>query len=48
MFLKRNSPWWTGAIGVSRVSTRAKKLAEAIAEALDEAGGKVRNEKPFK
>ena len=39
-FLKRNSPWWTGALGVSRVKSRAKKLTEAIHEAVRDQGGK--------
>src|SRR5262245_50178422 len=32
--LTRNSPWWTGAIGVSRVKSRAKELADEFEESL--------------
>jgi phytoene dehydrogenase-like protein len=45
IFLERNSPWWTGMIGVGRVKGQAKKLAEAIAEAIEDKGGRVLDEK---
>src|SRR5262245_21716382 len=45
IFLERNSPWWTGVIGVNRVKNRAKELAEAIADAIEDARGRVLKEK---
>lgn len=41
LMLERNSPVWTGAIGVSRVKNRAKALAEAVAAALASQGAAV-------
>lgn len=29
LHLERNTPWWTGVIGVKRVKSRAKELADA-------------------
>ena len=46
--LNRNIPWWTGLIGVSRVKTAAKKLADEIAEELEDSGGIVTNREDFK
>lgn len=34
LVLERNSPWWTGVIGVSRVKKRARELADAIGNEL--------------
>jgi hypothetical protein len=45
--INRNSPWWTGVIGVNRVKSRAKELAEEIADAIEKEGGKVLSEKAF-
>lgn len=39
--IERNSPWWTGAIGVHRVNNRAKELADAIEEAILNSGADV-------
>lgn len=39
--IERNSPWWTGVIGVNRVSNAAKALADAIDDAILADGGKV-------
>jgi hypothetical protein len=37
--LERNTPWWTGIIGVNRVKSRAKELADEIeADVLDRKG----------
>jgi len=41
----RNSPWWTGWIGVQRVKSRAKELAEAIADAVEKEGARVVRER---
>lgn len=38
LILERNKPWWTGAIGLSRVKGRAVDLANAIHNALGQAG----------
>lgn len=32
--LYRNTPWWTGVIGVSRVKSKAKELADLIAKTI--------------
>ncbi len=32
----RNSPWWTGVIGVRRVKRRADELGNAISQALQQ------------
>lgn len=45
--ITRNSPWWTGAIGVHRVKTRAKELATHIADAIEDDGCRVIKEREF-
>lgn len=45
--INRNSPWWTGMIGINRVKKRAKELADAIADAVEEDGGEVIKVKDF-
>jgi hypothetical protein len=47
IIINRNSPWWTGVLGVNRVKKRAKELAEEIADAIEKDGGKVVREKDF-
>src|SRR5262245_33283430 len=37
--IQRNTPWWTGAIGVHRVNNAAKALADAIEESIRDDGG---------
>ena len=39
--IERNTPWWTGVIGVNRVKNQAKALADAIEEAILDQGGDV-------
>jgi hypothetical protein len=39
--IERNSPWWTGLIGISRVKGWAKSLADVIEEDIEEGGAKV-------
>lgn len=34
LVLERNSPWWTGVLGVNRVKTRASELADAYGNEL--------------
>lgn len=34
LVLERNSPWWTGVIGVNRVKKRARELADAYGNEL--------------
>lgn len=41
MFIFRNTPWWTGAIGVSRVKKAAAELGLAVMGAVQQQGGKV-------
>lgn len=36
--VERNSPWWTGAIGIRRVKNRARDLTTAIGSALSSQG----------
>lgn len=38
LILERNTPWWTGFIGVNRVKSRARELADACGNALVQAG----------
>lgn len=45
--IERNSPWWTGLIGINRVKSRAKELANAIADRIEDQRGKVLDEKDF-
>ena len=45
--LDRNTPWWTGLIGVNRVKNKAKELANAIADEIEDGGGRVLQEKVF-
>ena len=45
--INRNSPWWTGLIGVHRVKKRAQELAKAIADALEDKGSRIIKEKEF-
>ena len=39
--LERNTPWWTGLLGVSRVKTQATKLADAFEEEIEAQGGAI-------
>ncbi|MBK8207164.1 MAG: hypothetical protein IPK87_10330 [Planctomycetes bacterium] len=34
LVLERNTPWWTGFIGVGRVKTKARELADAYGNAI--------------
>jgi hypothetical protein len=45
--IERNTPWWTGLIGVRRVKSRAKDLADAIADRIEDEDGRVLKEKEF-
>jgi hypothetical protein len=47
LIIERNSPWWTGIIGVKRTKNRAQELADAIGDAIEDAGGRVFGEKEF-
>lgn len=38
LVIERNTPWWTGFIGVNRVKNRARELADACGNALLQAG----------
>ncbi len=37
--LERNTPWWTGMIGIRRVKSQAKDLAERIKLYVEDDGG---------
>jgi hypothetical protein len=39
--IERNNPWWTGWIGVSRVTSLAKQLGDLIEQDIEDADGKV-------
>ena len=39
--IERNRPWWTGLIGVSRVKTAAKNLADLVEDDIEDQGGKI-------
>ena len=39
--IERNSPWWTGILGVSRVKSRAKELADRIEDAILDQRGEI-------
>ena len=45
--IERNSPWWTGIIGVNRVKTRVKELANALADRIEDEGSRVLKERDF-
>ena len=45
--VKRNSPWWTGWLGMNRVKSRAKELAKNIASAIEDDNGEVLHESTF-
>jgi hypothetical protein len=45
--IQRNTPWWTGAIGVHRVNNAAEALADGIDDAIEADGGKVLNRGTF-
>ncbi len=47
IIIERNSPWWTGWIGVKRVQARAKELADCIADAIEDEGGKILKAREF-
>ena len=38
LVLERNTPWWTGWIGVSRVKSKARELADAYGNELYRVG----------
>lgn len=38
LVIERNTPWWTGFLGVSRVKTRALELADACGNAMFASG----------
>src|SRR5262245_32388106 len=39
--IERNSPWWTGLIGVSRTKSWCKTHADEIEDAIENKGGEV-------
>jgi hypothetical protein len=45
--IQRNTPWWTGAIGVNRVRNWAKSLADEIEREIEHAGAKIHGRKDF-
>jgi hypothetical protein len=47
LVLERNTPWWAGMIGVSRVKAKANQLVQNIKDEVELRGGKVTREKTF-
>jgi hypothetical protein len=47
LVLERNTPWWTGMIGVSRVKNRANELMKNIKDEVELRGGRILREKEF-
>jgi hypothetical protein len=47
LILTRNSPWWTGAIGVNRTKNWAQSLADWIKKEVERSGYQVLKEKEF-
>jgi hypothetical protein len=45
--VERNSPWWTGAVGIRRVKNRARDLTTAIGSALSSQGAMVQPPREF-
>jgi hypothetical protein len=45
--IQRNSPWWTGLIGVNRVKNWAKTLANAIEEEIEHQGAHLHGRQEF-
>src|SRR5262249_47381359 len=45
--IERNSPWWTGVIGVNRVKTRAKEYRDEICDGIEHHGAKVLGTKDY-
>jgi hypothetical protein len=45
--LERNNPWWTGLIGIERVKSRAKELADELEDAIHDRGGEVMSRDNF-
>jgi hypothetical protein len=45
--IERNSPWWTGMLGINQVKSWCKRFAEALAEAIEDEGGEILEENQF-
>ena len=45
--IQRNSPWWTGFIGVNRVKSWAKSLADAIEDEVEDLGSRLYGRKDY-
>jgi len=46
--MNRNSPWWTGIIGIGRVKSIFKKLVNAIEDEIEDAGARILSSENFK
>src|SRR5262249_28814621 len=46
-WIERNTPWWTGVIGVSRVKSWAKSLADEIEDEIEHQHGRVYGRQEF-
>lgn len=45
--LERNTPWWTGLIGVARVKTAIRNLANRMKDRLEDRGARIPREAEF-
>jgi hypothetical protein len=45
--IQRNTPWWTGVIGVNRVKNWAKSLADEIEDEIEHQGGRIYGREEF-
>jgi hypothetical protein len=48
LVLTRNTPWWTGVLGVSRVKNWAKHLVDEIAKEVEEEEGAILDKQEVK
>ena len=39
--IERNHPWWTGMVGLNSVKAKVQALADATAQGLESAGGRI-------
>jgi hypothetical protein len=45
--MERNTPWWTGFIGISRVKSWAKSLADGVEDEIEARGARILNSEEF-
>ncbi|MFO0966191.1 MAG: hypothetical protein U0793_11490 [Gemmataceae bacterium] len=45
--IERNTPWWTGLIGVARVKSAVNALANRMKDRMEDCGGRIPREAEF-